>query len=110
MCIEPMFTSHFVCNVLKKQDLQEKDLNDETRNVLALNDAAAEVGEDRFFYFSDPHENKYAPSLFITKAGYGPVIAYEKWTWSEEEKAEYWKHGEAERYCMMQCMPIPAEL
>ena len=78
MWIEPMFKSKFVCSILSKHDLKEDDLNDDTRNVLAFNDAAAEMGDDRFFYFSNPYENQYAPSLFVTKAGYGPIVAYEK--------------------------------
>ena len=70
--------------------------------MLALNDAAAVAGEDRFFYFSNPREEDYAPSLFTTEAEYGPLVVYERYKWSEEEKEEYWKHEEPERHCLMQ--------
>ena len=101
-----MFREGAIARVKANHDLKDAHLSIEVRNVLALNDAAATTGEDRFFYFSNPNEKHYTPSVFTTKAGYGPLVIYDKYKWSEEEKAEYWKHEEPERHCLMQCKLI----
>ncbi|KAL6721522.1 hypothetical protein ACLMJK_000626 [Lecanora helva] len=97
-----MFSDFAIATITNDPDLRDVQLGLETGNVLALNDACAKAGEDRFFFFAHPYENGKAPSLFTTEWGYGPLLAYEKITWTEEEKEEYWKHDEPQRYCLLQ--------
>lgn len=84
----------------------------EARAVLALNDAAVNSREGKFFYLpesKDPGGNR--PAGPVTMPSTIPRLLYTNHLWTDQETKAYWQCSDADRYIFIQgTTPLKAYL